>query len=411
MGFSSGLVGTLQKTGEFVEYWLHRSKLKLDFHRNRRAHRQVFNGVIGRILIVRFGSLGDIVRSTAVVRELRTQYPSATIDYLTSAASRPILARNPDLNTIYVLADLKELGAYDWVINLQNPTPIDGFLDGSGGTYRDVLAHLSERVQARFISGRHLEGGREVSPTDIHFCQTEFEELFRTALLDYDARRYPRTWIHLDEAKRQQAWEKFNLPAGRPIMGLFLGTNSVGCGADEGYRAYSMPQLVRIAEHFLPRFTVAVFGQGRMRNADELAVYRDMLRRHPEIIDLVDRTSLDELTSLIDRFAVVVTGDSSPIHLAMARGVPVVGLYVSDATFKMSPALEGDAYVALNSAAPCFKYSKRWKYFCVSCREPAERARYCHTFQFVFGVDRIPIERIDGAVTRLLARREAACRT
>jgi hypothetical protein len=95
-----------------------------------------------------------VVRSTAIAAELRMRYPSATIDYLTSRSSRAILDANPDVNHVFVLSDLDRLGPYDWVINLQNPSPIPGFLDGL--TYRDVLAHLSDRLQARVISGRHL---------------------------------------------------------------------------------------------------------------------------------------------------------------------------------------------------------------------------------------------------------------
>jgi len=411
MSFNSRVLGALQKTGEFLEYGARRAKLKLDFYRNRRTHRRIFRGVVTRILVVRLGSLGDVVRSTAIVSELRRQYPSATIDFLTSRSSRAILASNPELNHVFVLADLDSLGPYDWIVNLQNPNPIPSFLDESGLSYRDVLAHLSERLQARFISGRHLEGGREVSPTDIHFCIAEFEELFRIALLDYRPDRYPRTMIYLPEGGQKAVSEKFNLPAGRPVLGFFLGTNSVGRGADEGYRVYSMPQVARIVEHFLPRFTVAIFGESRMRSAHELEEYRALLARHPEIVDLVDRTTIGELTALMDRFAVVVTVDSSPVHIAMARGVPVVGLYVSDATFRIAPALEAEQYEAINSASPCFKYSQRWKFFCLACRDASTRARYCTNTAFVFGVDRIPIERIDRAVTRLLDAREAACRT
>jgi hypothetical protein len=49
-----------------------------------------------------------------------------------------------------------------------------------------------------------------------------------------------------------------------------------------------------------------------MRTADEIAEYRAMLARHPDVIDLVDRTSVQELTALMDRFSVVITVDSSP---------------------------------------------------------------------------------------------------
>ena len=403
------VIGSLQKAQEFVDYRLRRLRMEQAFATNRRRHRRIFGGRVERILIVRLGSLGDVVRATTIVRGLRRAYPTATIDVLTSPAARSILADHPDANTIHTLDHLEQLGHYDWVVNLQNPEPVKAFLRHDL-SYRDVLHHITHRLGARMISGRHLQGDRETASTDIHFCVSEMEELFLTALLDFDPKQYPETNIRIDPALQERVRRNFPLPAGKPVLGIFLGTNSVGRGADEGYRTYSLPKLVEMAEHFAARFTIVVFGQSQMRTDDELSRYRRLLAERPEVIDLVDRTSIDELPALIERFAAVITCDSSPVHLALARRVPVVALYVTEATFRMGPVLETDAFVAINSAPPCFAYSRRWKFFCQSCRDDSTRARYCFNDVFVFGVDRIPISDIDRAISRLVPLKEArAC--
>ena len=129
------------------------------------------------------------------------------------------------------------------------------------------------------------------------------------------------------------------------------------------------------------------------------------MKRYPHLVDLVDQTSLDELIAIMNAIQILVTCDSSPVHIALARGVPVVGVYVNDATFRMSPTLENERFICLNSIPPCFAYSWRWKFFCGTCRNPATRAHYCTNDAFVFGVDRIPIDRIDRAVRKLLTSR------
>jgi heptosyltransferase-2 len=47
----------------------------------------------------------------------------------------------------------------------------------------------------------------------------------------------------------------------------------------------------------------------------------------PGVVDLTGRTDLATLTAVIDRSQVLVGNDSAPMHLATARGVPVVAIF------------------------------------------------------------------------------------
>ena len=159
---------------------------------------------------------------------------------------------------------------YDWMVNLQN-LPAGEFPSRLGLTYRQVLEHLSNRLGCTFISGRHVEHGQEISPTDIQYCVSEMEELFLIALMSFDPDRYPRTDLEVDEHALAAALAKFAIPADRPTMAIFLGANSVGCGADEGFRTYSIDYLERLVQHFYDQFTIVVIGQSQVRNPVEYA--------------------------------------------------------------------------------------------------------------------------------------------
>jgi len=392
----------VRKAADFADYVYHRTRLLWRSRQLRREHQRVFAGRVESILVVRLASIGDVVRATAVIQALRSRYPDAAIDMLTSEATSGMVAQHPALRTVYTLADLSHLGRYQWVVNLQTRDPPPSFLQKSGLTYRQVLENLSTGLGARVVSGRHIVSGREVTTANILYCVAEMEELFRIALLPYDRARYPPTAIHVDAAARDAAIAKFGLPAdARPLLALFLGSNSPGCGADEGFRTYSIGYVERLIDHFAERFTVAVIGQSQVKSAAEQTRYRELISRRPHVIDLVDRTSLDELVALMDRFAVIVTCDSSPVHIALARRVPVVALYVSDASYRLGPALEYEGLIGINSEPPCFKYSWRWKFFCLTCRDLETRAAYCLNDAFTFGVDRIPISQIDNALRHL----------
>jgi ADP-heptose:LPS heptosyltransferase len=80
-----------------------------------------------KILIIRFSSIGDIVLTTPVIRNLKQQLPSAEIHFCTKAAYRNIIETNPYLEKVHYLEkDLNELikrlkaEKYDYIIDLHN---------------------------------------------------------------------------------------------------------------------------------------------------------------------------------------------------------------------------------------------------------------------------------------------------
>lgn len=55
-----------------------------------------------------------------------------------------------------------------------------------------------------------------------------------------------------------------------------------------------------------------------------------VLDENDDIINMINKTSLVELGALLKRCALVVSGDSGPMHLAAAVGTPVVALFRND---------------------------------------------------------------------------------
>jgi len=80
-----------------------------------------------KFLIIRFSSIGDIVLTTPVIRCLRKQLPDAEIHFLTKQAFRGIVATNPYIDKVHILADSFELMLhelqtedYDYIIDLHH---------------------------------------------------------------------------------------------------------------------------------------------------------------------------------------------------------------------------------------------------------------------------------------------------
>lgn len=84
-----------------------------------------------RILIIRFSSFGDILLATPLIRQMRSKFPAAVIEFVVREKFAGILAGNPHLNKLHVLkepADLHILkglsdnindAGYDYIVDIQ----------------------------------------------------------------------------------------------------------------------------------------------------------------------------------------------------------------------------------------------------------------------------------------------------
>jgi hypothetical protein len=86
------------------------------------------------------------------------------------------------------------------------------------------------------------------------------------------------------------------------------------------------------------------------------------------VVDACGRTSVGELGGLLTRAAVLVTGDTGPMHMAVAVGTPVVALFFGPASpFDTGPYSADN--VVLHTGAPCAPCSHTVTCLNPFCRE------------------------------------------
>jgi len=81
-----------------------------------------------KILVFRQSSLGDVILTLPVIKELRRNYPDAFIDYLTKEPYRPLVKNDPALRKVFAFNDSGEFRklllqirreGYDLIVDLQ----------------------------------------------------------------------------------------------------------------------------------------------------------------------------------------------------------------------------------------------------------------------------------------------------
>lgn len=73
-----------------------------------------------RILIVKLGAVGDVIRTTSILPGLMHKYQPQTMDWITASPAEVVLLNNSFINQVFSWPEREDLGAYDLVTGLED---------------------------------------------------------------------------------------------------------------------------------------------------------------------------------------------------------------------------------------------------------------------------------------------------
>jgi heptosyltransferase-1 len=290
-----------------------------------------------RLLIVKLGSLGDLVFTLPAVSALRRAFPQARIDWIVQRRWAALLDRNPDINQLILL----ERSAWAGLLAAVRGIRAAGYtcaLDFQGLYKSAVLARLSgapaligfDREFAREPAASLLYT-RTVAPGKVHMVEQNFalaEAIgARSAERQFPLRIPPEAAARVEGELRTRGLEEFYVlsPGG-------------------GWRSKCWPperfgQLHRaLSEQFGWRGVLS-FGPDERDLAEEVAGAAG--EPAPALLGL----DISGLMALLQRAKFVVAADTGPLHLAGALGTPVIGLYGPTAPWRNGPYSPADVVV------------------------------------------------------------------
>jgi len=100
-----------------------------------------------KILIVKLGAIGDVLRTTSLLPGLKERYQPTAIDWITATAAKDILLYNPYLSSLYLWEERGQLKEYSMIIGLEDDK---------------AACELVSSLKSETIIGAHLKGGRQV---------------------------------------------------------------------------------------------------------------------------------------------------------------------------------------------------------------------------------------------------------
>jgi len=287
-----------------------------------------------RILIVKLGSIGDIIHTLPALAAMRRALPDAEISWVVERRASEILRDNPILDRL-IEVDTKALRrglmsgetlrAPRQQLRLLRASAFDLALDFQGLLKSSLAARLSRaqrvygfaRDALREPASRFLVHETVSIPSGSHVIRKNLT-LVKAALgisvpNDPDDFEFP---IGLNSAHEQEAAEVVRGLGGRYVI--------LNPGGGWPTKLWSSEKFGALADQLWDRFrlpSLVTYGPG------EAGLAEQALSASTSGTAQAVCLSLKGFFALAKNAAVYVGGDTGPTHLAVAAGTPVVGLF------------------------------------------------------------------------------------
>ncbi len=345
-----------------------------------------------RILLIKPSSPGDIIHALPVLRGLRRRFPHAHIAWLVATPFANLLEADPDISEIIAFDRrhfgrlgrhagatrdffrfVRELRArrFDLVIDLQGLFR-SGFLAWASGA-RERVGFRDARELAWLFYNRRISR----LPRDMHAADKNMAALERL----WDGGASDASGVH-----RAGATADFRIALtndDRDCAITLLAEAGIGAAREYAvlvpatrwetkcWPAERYGQLARFLKERYDLPSVLVGGTGDIPLGEQAVAASQPVpraldhsepgcpqpgpRSEPAAVNLCGRTTLRELAALVSRARIVITADSTPMHMAAAFDRPLVALFGPTSPTRTGPYGRGESVLGLPlDCSPCY---------------------------------------------------------
>lgn len=309
-----------------------------------------------RICIIKFGALGDVLRTTPLLYALREKYSPCHITWVTDTDAIEILSRNPMIDRLFSYSP-------DIALRFQ----VEGF---------DILINLEKTVEACLLASltkAKEKYGFDISPfgticpindladyafklgisDDLKFRKNEktYQEIiFETVGLRYKGEPYI---INLNEDDLAYAESVFK-EKGIRKDDIKIGLNT-GSGVVFATKRWTIEGFAGLADMLSKKLGAKVMLLGGPEEDFRNREIFDLTKTKP--VNIGTNHSLTHFAAIVSMCDLLVTGDTLALHFAIGLGVPTVVIFTSTCAQELDLYGKGIKIVADVECAPCYKSS------------------------------------------------------
>ncbi|MDP8235395.1 MAG: glycosyltransferase family 9 protein [Candidatus Erginobacter occultus] len=314
----------------------------------------------GKILIVKLGSIGDVVNTLPLVNALREGFPEAEIGWLIEPKSFPIVEGQEAVDRFIIhrrgggaaaaRGALGEIRSFepDLVIDLQRILRSSFFTFFSGCPRRLGFDRRRSKELSWLFTNRKIPAGDPKRHMVSQYL--EFAEFLGLPT--------PGVSFRIPVGESDRAAARKLLPEGYLQRGFI----ALNVGAAKSANRWPVSRWAELANLILSRRREAVVLTGGGEDRARGRSIADLTDNRDRLFDCTGKTSLKELGGVFSLARAAVSGDSGPMHIASALGVLTVGIFGPADPSRTGPFRHLE--LAVRAAASCAPCGRR------TCRRP-----------------------------------------
>lgn len=271
-----------------------------------------------KILVIKLGAIGDVIRTTAILHGLRAKYKNCRIDWVTKKESFNILKNNKFINKIFLISEIKKIlrFKYDLVICLDDDYE---------------ACKLVSEVKSGKIIGSYLKSNKKIYTKDSslwfdmglisRFGKEKADELKAKNKKTYQSIMYKILDLEYKKQEPILVLNKNELNFGRKFSDknqikksdLVIGINTGAGGRweDKKLSIEETAELIGKLNERIKNAKILLFGGPEEKERNKKI--KNLVQT--KIIDAGCDNSLMEFASLVDLCNILVTSDSLALHI------------------------------------------------------------------------------------------------
>lgn len=318
-----------------------------------------------KFLIINPFGIGDVLFTTPVVKAIRDRYPDAIIAYWCNQRVEPLLKDNPDINRIFALSrgDLKKI---------YNKSPLKGALKFLGLLYNlkkegfDISLDFSAEDRYSLVSkllgvrrrigfdykkrGRYLTDKISTQGYGSRHVVEYYLELLKP--LGIAPKRHNLALQVNDSAdqKANNILARYGISDRDLIVGIAPGAGG-SWGKDASLKHWPAIRFAQLADKVISDFGVKVLILGDESERPIADIIINTMQN--KAIDLVGKTTLEELIAVLNKLRVLVANDGGPLHMAVAEGINTVSIFGPVDDLVYGPYPKDENHLVVKKDLPC----------------------------------------------------------
>ena len=283
------------------------------------------NIMIEKILVFSLSFIGDAVLSTAVISPLRQRFPNAKITFLVGVRAFDLLAADPQIDQVLVYDNRGEHAGWRGKIRLIKLLRREGF---------DLVVDLRDSLWSRFVGEKHW--GMRLRRGNIH-AVTRYLDVLQRHGLDVDGARPQLQFTPSRLAKRDAFLTENGVSRPQVLVGIHPGGNWV-------YKLWNPESFAQIADRLRENWNAQILLFAGPNERELQAQVASLMHRHPICVQEDDLCQVAALIAACDFY---IGNDTGPMHIAVAVGTPVIGIFGSTNHHRNGP--YGEEHIVVHS--------------------------------------------------------------